>query len=170
MDRRLIHLILGARLNMITVVLNRAHNHIVFLAAERAEEGRYLEMVRLEPHLSPLFQEELCRMIQVGDEAGAFDALEHELVAVGLARFVPGLLKISDLFFFESFHQLYACRKTPLRYLRTAAEVAHRVISRRLLYFYPQIPAQRMLSFLRLLCKPPALESPSQVEGDSVWS
>lgn len=153
-QRRIVEGFLGPELNMVTIVLNRARNEIVFLAAERAEAGTYLEMTRLEEALGAQTRRELTRLLQAGDDEGAFVLLHEALDAAGLGRFKPGLLKIADLYFFEAFLELSRQGGRPLAYAREATRVAHRVIAQRLLYFYPQVPLARLLNGLRRVLPP----------------
>lgn len=147
---RLIRTFLGADPNMITIILNRAHNHIVFLAAERAEQGGYVEMIRLDTLLPKATQETLCRLLQTGEEAAALDFIRHTLDEHQLSRFRPGLLKIADLYFFEAFHRLSQHKQPSLAHLKACFDVAQDVLSHRLLSFYPQhLPFERLLGFLR---------------------
>ena len=143
---------LGHEPNMITIILNRAHNHIVFLAAERTENGRYVEMIRLDTLFDADEITRLCRMLQAGEDADAFAWIHSLLERHGLARFQPRLLKIADLYFFEAFHRLSLIKQPSLAHLRACFQIAHEIISHRLLYFYPHhIPLERLLSSLRPL-------------------
>jgi hypothetical protein len=151
MQRLPLQAVLGRDLNMITVVLTPAHNRIVFLAAERFDGSTYAEMIRLDDHLSAEFCTAFCRMLQVGEDHAAFDAITDELRSQGLERFAPGMIKVADLGFFESFLELWELRgNVPMPvYIRAAIGVAREVIESRSLYFYPSVPLDRLLRLLR---------------------
>ncbi|MCK6510961.1 hypothetical protein L6R29_13450 [Myxococcota bacterium] len=157
----LIRTFLGNDPNMITVILNRAHNHIVFLAAERTEHGRYVEMIRLDTLLPTSTQQTLCRLLQTGEEADALDLIRQALDEHDLSRFRPGLLKIADLYFFEAFHRLSLHKQPSLAHLKACFDVAQDVLSHRLLYFYPHnLPFERLLGFLRTTLRVLPVQTP----------
>ena len=143
--------VLGRDLNMVTVILTPARNRIVFLAGERFDGDKYAEMIRLDDHLSTEFCTAFCRMLHVGEDRAAFDAITDELRSQGLERFAPGMIKVADLSFFQSFMELWELRgNVPLPvYIRAAFGVAREVIESRSLYFYPSVPLDRLLRLLR---------------------
>jgi len=160
MHKRFIYALLGPNPNMVTIVLNRARNRMVFFGAERTENGKYLEMIRLDEALPVAFQEGVCRMLQAGDDKAAYEAIHRCLDDHNLSQFKPGMLKIADLYFFEAFLELsgYQPSKAPLGFALQASRVARRVLSNRLLHFYPKIPFERVLGVLRTVTPPLALQ------------
>ena len=150
-----LQLLLGRNLNMVTVILTPARNRIVFLAAERYDGETYREMIRLDDRLPTEFLDSFCRMIQVGHDERAFTAMTQELASQGLERFAPGMLKVADLEFFQSFFELWELRgnvPAPV-YARAAFRVAHDVIQRKTLHFYPSVPLDRVLRALRYVLR-----------------
>ena len=155
LNKRLIYALLGTEPNMVTIVLNQAHNKMIFFAAERAEDGKYLEMIRLDHTFSEAFQLKICRMLQTGQPENAMEVINQELERHSLERFKPGMLKITDISFFEAFFSLSKKKSQPFLYLTEMFRIANHIISHRLLYFYPQIPLEKLLSALHAILPKP---------------
>ena len=151
----LIKQLLGSELNMITIIRNYAHNHIVFFAAERVENGQYTEMIRLNNIFPDDLTTRICRMLQARQDKLALETINDSLKEYQLERFHAGILKISDLYFFDEFMELAKYKNTPLQYLPKTLKLAHNVISKNMLRFYPKIPLQTLISILKKILPPP---------------
>lgn len=142
---------LGRRANLATVVFNRTRNRIVFLAVERADNGLYLEMRRLDGSLPAASVDRVSRSVQAGAEADAIAFLGDEMRRIGSGEFAPDVIKVADLNFFDAFAALAALQRAGKKraWLRASAKVAHKVLRERLVYFYPAVPFEKVLAIGR---------------------
>lgn len=148
-----VRLALGRRANLVTVVLNRARNRVVFLAVERAERGRYVEMRRLDHEWPEETVSAVLRLVQAGAEAEAIELVGRTLAEQGLPELAPDVMKVADLHFFDAFAKLAALQREgrTLEWARESRRVARRVLRERLVYFYPPVPFERALALGRRL-------------------
>ncbi|MBI2377344.1 MAG: hypothetical protein HYV07_25305 [Deltaproteobacteria bacterium] len=139
---------LGRRANLLTLILNRARNRIVYLCAERAERGKYVELLRLDDLLSGDQLDRLLRLVQAGAEDDALRLTREILSSRDLGRLAPDVLKVADLSFFEAFAELAELERAgrTREWLRACGAVGRRVLRERLLYFHPAVPFERLLS------------------------
>ncbi len=143
-----IRLLFGKNPNMITIILNKTRNSIVFMGAEKFENKKYDEFIRIDQLFTSEELNQICRSIQTGFESEAYARIWDKLRESGLERFKPGLLKISDLYFFELLKELSELKERPAEFAQFAAKVVKETISYRLVYFYPEVPLEYVLKNL----------------------
>lgn len=142
---------LGRRANLVTLVLNRDRSQVVFLAVERADRGRYVEMRRLDGAWPDQTVETVLRLVQAGDEAEAIALVGRTLAEEGRPDLAPDVMKVADLHFFDAFAKLADLQRAGRRWewARETRRVARRVLRERLVYFYPAVPFERVLALGR---------------------
>ncbi len=147
MPPSLVRTFLGRDANLLTIVLDRQRVRVVYMAVERALHGHYLAMERLDKRLSNQDLDAIAHCVAAGNERKALRLVQAHLGRLGLGEFRPAVLKVADLHFFDAFAQLCVVQRqgTRAQWLAQAAAVAQQVLAERLLYFYPAVPAERLL-------------------------
>ncbi len=143
-----VRLAIGSRANLLTLVLSRARNRVVFASVERAVGGRYIDMKRLDRTLAAESIERALRLVQAGAEDEALALVGALLAGRGEPELAPDVLKVADLSFFDAFAELAELQRAgrTREWVRKSGEVARRVLRERLLYFYPEVPLERLLA------------------------